>query len=58
MKYFRRFVMSFVAGAGSAIGAFVGKECMHIVKKEYEQNKSKKKQKISNNSPLEKTEES
>ena len=42
MKYARRFLMSFVAGAGSAIGAFIGKECMVMAKKEYKRNGSKK----------------
>lgn len=45
MKYARRFLMSFVAGAGSAIGAFIGKECMVMVKKEYQRKESKKKAK-------------
>jgi hypothetical protein len=49
--------MSFVAGAGSAIGAFVGKECMTIVKKEYERNGFKKKSKTSKDKTLKKEEE-
>ena len=45
MKYAKKFLMSVVAGAGSAIGAFIGKECMAMVKKEYERNGFKKKSK-------------
>lgn len=43
MKYARRFLMSFVAGAGSAIGAFIGKECMVMVKNVHERKEHKKK---------------
>jgi hypothetical protein len=43
MKYVRKFLISFVAGAGSAIGAFIGKECMVMVKNEIKRNGSKKK---------------
>ena len=55
MRYAKRFLMSFIAGAGSAIGAFVGKECMVIAKKEYQQKWSKKKAKT-NNTELKKEE--
>ena len=58
MKYARRFLMSFIAGAGSAIGAFVGKECMIMVKKEYQQKGPKKKAKTNNDTELKKGEES
>lgn len=58
MKYARRFLMSFIAGAGSAIGAFVGKECMLIVKNEYKRNGSKKKAKPFKDTTLKKGEES
>ena len=58
MKYTKRFLMSFVAGAGSAIGAFVGKECMLIAKNEYKRNGAKKKAKTSKDKTLKKEEES
>ena len=56
MKYAKRFLMSFIAGAGSAIGAFVGKECMAMVKKEYKRNGFKKKAKAINDETLKKEE--
>ena len=58
MKYARRFLMSFVAGAGSAIGAFIGKECMVMVKKEYQRKESKKKAKSNEDVTLKNREES
>lgn len=44
MKYFRKFLISVVAGAGSAVGAFIGKECMKMVKNEYQRRDVKKKE--------------
>ena len=43
MRYAKRFLISFIAGAGSAIGAFVGKECMTMAKTEYKRKVNKKK---------------
>ena len=58
MKYARKFLISFIAGAGSAIGAFVGKECMILVKNEYKRNGTKKKSKSIKDTDLTKGEES
>lgn len=52
MRYTKRFLMSFVAGAGSAIGAFVGKECMVIVKNGYKRKGAKEEVKENNDQNL------
>ena len=43
MTFGRKFLMSIVAGAGSAIGAFVAKECMVIAKDPIKRSNVKRK---------------
>ena len=42
MTFGRKFLMSVIAGAGSAIGAFVAKECLAMAKNPIKQANAKK----------------
>ena len=58
MKYARQFLISVVAGLGSSIGAFIGREYMNMLKNEYKRSGSKKKAKTVKSKILKKEGES